>query len=193
MELTEEYLAENDDAVRRNFRAGTIPRFPFKNKPIHLTSNDLRFKRIINFVGSNPGRRIKILSVGSGGHEPLRIRSNYAIDIVPISEILLRKVGYTGEFKIASCDNIPYPDKFFDVAVCSEVIEHLPLIDTVIDTFKELDRVAKSWIVTTPCVAVKEPTHKHLFTYDWLLKVTNSYHVKIIIEGGFFFVEKTQT
>lgn len=117
-----------------------------------------------------------ILSVGCGPKEPILINAAYACDITPLSCEALEKSGWKGIFFISSCDKIKAFDKEFDIAVCSEVIEHLPTTQDVINTFKEVDRVAKKWIITTPNSAVIPPpsqnlAHKLFFTLEIIKKI----------------------
>jgi len=101
---------------------------------------------------------------------------------------------WKGHFKVASCTNIPAPDKYFDVAVCSEVIEHLPEIADVKKTFSELERVAKKWIITTPGNPLgpknTEPTHKRFLDLETLKNLTSKYPVEVFKGGNYNYVKK---
>jgi len=136
-----------------------------------------------------------ILSVGCGSYEPILINATHAIDIVPLSEFYLRKLGWKGYFTVASCTDIPAPDKYFDVAVCSEVIEHLPEIKDIADTFKEVNRVAKKWIFSTPANPIgplnSEPTHKRSLDLETLKKITAKYKAEIFRSGIYNYAKKT--
>ena len=112
-----------------------------------------------------------ILSVGCGPKEPIILGSSHALDLCSISETYLRRAGWEGSFKIGSCTSLPYEDKSFEVVVCSEVIEHLPTFQDVIQTFREVARVGKRWIITTPNSDVIKPAnqnkhHLQFFTLD---------------------------
>lgn len=136
------------------------------------------------------GGTTNILSVGCGYKEPIIINASHAIDITPLSEQYLKKQGWKGYFQIGSCTSIPYPDKSFNTVVCSEVIEHLPSIVDVTETFHEVARVGKRWIITTPNSAVikpkdQNPTHRQFFTVDSIKRIipfncttyTNDHHI----------------
>lgn len=133
-----------------------------------------------------------VLSVGCGPKEPTIINATHAVDITPLSEMFLRRAAWPGEFKVGSCTSIPYPDKFFDVVVCSEVIEHLPNLEDVKKTFLEVSRVGKNWIITTPNSAIINPKdqnvhHQLFFTPESLEQIipvphklfTNDQHIYI--------------
>jgi hypothetical protein len=156
MELTPAYLAEQRDVVSRAWYA----------RKLYMTS--ARFARIRKFIEGCA----TVLSVGCGPYEPVVINATHACDVADNALTFLKLGGWSGEFRICSCDNLPYSYKQFDAAVCSEVIEHLPDLESVKKTFEELTRVAKRWIVTTPCNPLgpknTEPTHKRAFTEELL-------------------------
>ncbi|HUX79675.1 MAG TPA: methyltransferase domain-containing protein [Alphaproteobacteria bacterium] len=182
MELTPEYIAIAEKDV--NDLA----------KIRHHYWQSGRYKILSEFTKSGG----KILSVGCGPKEPMITRATHAVDITPLSEQYLRGVGYKGLFTISSCTSLPYVElgkvKPFDIVVCSEVIEHLPTIEDVIQTFKEVARVGVKWIITTPNSAVILPkhqnsAHRQFFTLDSLKKIipvnhqiyTSDHH--IYVEG----------
>jgi len=124
---SKEYIDENSDVVARNL----------KNRK-GLEQNP-RWKIIVPFtIGCKT-----ILSVGGAAVEPLIINATHVIDITPVTLHYLNLRKWKGHFRVASCTNIPAPNKYFDVAICSEVIEHLPELQDVVDTFEEVDRVSK--------------------------------------------------
>jgi hypothetical protein len=176
MKITPDYVAEQEDCVRRNFAGYT------NNLKDAVTL--LRLNNLKSFVfGAKT-----ILSVGSGAFEPVFLNATHALDVPIITETLLRAQKWAGEFLWGSCDKLPYKDKSFDVAVCSEVIEHLPDLETVRETFRELDRVALHWIVTTPTRDVQEPTHKFFFREYQLRALTENIPCIIEKQGLFFYI-----
>lgn len=178
MELTKEYLDEQEDCIKRNYDV----HISWGNNP-HIRE---RYMFLREFCRSYK----TILDVGSGGVEPLAIGATHALDVHLVARDFLKQNGWKGQFFIGSCDDLPFNEDAFDVAVCSEVIEHLPNLEIVKNTFWELDRVAKRWIVTTPNIDVKEKTHKFLFTKEDLLKLTKDLDVRIIKKGIFWYVIK---
>ena len=164
MKISAEYLAEQDDCVRRNF-AGY-------KKNLKDKQTLLRLNTIKSFVSDGKS----ILSVGSGGIDPIFVGASHACDISPVSGELLSSQTWPGLFQTCSCDNLPYTDKQFEFAYCTEVIEHLPTLEAVRMTFNELNRVSHHWIVTTPSIDVHEPTHKFLFKLAELGFLTSDIH-----------------
>ena len=149
-----------------------------------------RYKIIKGFC--KPGG--KILSVGCAVREPIIIGATHACDLSPKSGPFLAGNGWRGDFKVASCLKLPYADKSFDIAVLSEVIEHLPGIAAVIDAMCEISRVAKRFIITTPNSAkikpqCQNPNHILFFTEEIIKRIIpfkarvylHDYH--IYIEG----------
>jgi len=187
MQITKEYLAECDQNVTANFHNRKHVVGPY--------TVQLRVRTLQAFCASYS----TILDIGSGGHMPVVLKATHACDLSTLALPHLQQLGWKGEFKIASCDNLPYQDKQFEAASCSEVIEHLPDLESVRKTFKEIDRVAKNWIITTPCASKSgvrdrwniEKTHKQFFTPQDLVdlaapikintRVINEYDIKHII------------
>jgi 2-polyprenyl-3-methyl-5-hydroxy-6-metoxy-1,4-benzoquinol methylase len=173
MEITKEYYKENIQVVNDMYKHGVFP------------MDAVRYEHFVKFC---TGAKT-ILSVGCGGREPIAITATHACDIVPNSGEYLKKDGWNGEFKIASCTDLPYPDNSMDVVVCSEVIEHIPLLSDVERTFKEVNRVGKKWIMTTPHPPIWFPTHKRIFTCEQLIELTKDYNVDIFEKDIFFFIQ----
>ena len=177
MEITKEYYDENVDAVNRNYHARYTAHHPLRDT--------IRYKIIRKFC---EGAKT-ILLVGCGGREAIVIGATEACDIVPNSEEYLRKDGWNGKFKIGDCSNLPYPDNSFDVVVCSEVIEHIPLRSDIEKTFKEVNRVGDRWIITTPRIKSPEKTHKHLITLRDIETFTKGMKVRIFHRDIYWFIQ----
>jgi len=176
MNITKEYELEQEDCVKRNLKGYQ------KNIKDPVTLQRLR--TLAKFIEGAP----IVLSVGSGAHEPIYLNIYYAVDIPLCTYQLLKEQGWRGSFYQCSCDAMPFGYKFFDCAVCSEVIEHLPDLETVRRTFLEVNRVAKKWIFTTPTRDVKEPTHKFIFTYEQLADLARDLNATIEQKGLFFYI-----
>jgi len=129
---------------------------------------------------SPPSRR---LSVGSGGHEPIRIGCNYALDVTPLAGRFLLRSGLQISYVCGDCSSLPFADKSFDVGVCSEVIEHLARIEDVEATLNELNRACCKWVVTTPSVQVPEPDHRRVFTYAELAEWAERFDAYVVRVG----------
>jgi len=171
------YITENINVVNRSFKARK------------LYENSERFKILIRFVGDSENS----LSVGSGSYEPIIIGTNAAIDIAPNAEHYLRELGWTGKFVLGTAENMPFKNKEFDTAVCSELIEYLPTMDSVQKTIKEVARVSNRWIFTTPCNPLgpknTEPTHKRAFTLADLRILFQRYKVNIWKDNLYWYIK----
>lgn len=148
-----------------------------------------RYRILKSFVSGSQ----TILSVGCGPKEPIILNATHAVDITPISGDYLRKGRWKGVFAIGTCDNLGFKDKRFDAVVCSEVIEHLPTIADVIRTFKEIDRVGKRWIITTPNSAKikpqnQNPAHLQFFTIDKIKEII-PFKAKIYLNDHHIYIE----
>lgn len=183
MNLTKEYIAEQKKCINDNYRTHKswekIPRI----KERYLT-----LKKFCE------GAK-KVLCLGSGGVEPIVIGATHAVDVDIIAGDLLRKQGWKGSFYVGSCDNLAagwsMRGKFFDAAVCSEVIEHLPDIENVKKTFQELDRVAKKWIVTTPCIKINDPGHKRVFNPKMISECTQGIRIKLEKKDIYWYISSS--
>lgn len=114
----------------------------------------MRAGPVLQMLDARPGE--KILDVGCGlGYNLLKIKDSgaelHGIDIAADSlEYVAEHI--TPHVKEASCEQIPYPDDFFDSLLFCEVIEHL---DDEGPTLQEIKRVLKpggKLIVTTPAL-----------------------------------------
>jgi len=174
MNITKEYLA----AAEADVKALSVI-----NKNYW---NEARYQILKKFCAGAE----KLLSVGCGPREPIILNASHAVDISIQSYHLLKKNGWKGDFYCATSDGLPFADKFFDVVVCSEVIEHLPDLDIVRRTFLEVNRIAKRWIITTPNSAIcipkhQNPAHRQFFNPDSIKEVipfdvklyTNDHHI----------------
>ena len=187
MKLTPEYIAEQEDTIKRNFDTHVS----WGNNPFIRE----RYLALRDFCSGSK----TILSVGSAGVEPLAIHATHACDVHRIAGDLLKSIGWKGEFRVCSCDDLSHADKWFDVAVCSEVIEHLPDHESVKETFLELDRVAKKWIVTTPDVDVIKPeaqdkSHINFWNKEQIKTLLPPHllpKIKIHTKGVFIYITKS--
>lgn len=182
IKLSKEMFEEADDTVRRNYAE--------KGNAENLQ----RVKEIIDFVQPHK----EILDVGSGGFMPIILGAGHACDISKIAGELLEKDDWKGEFTACPCWSLPYQDKEFDVAVCTEVIEHLDDEADVLATIRELDRVSKRWILTTPCASKSgfkdswnaEKTHHLFLSLEDMQRLTEAYKVTIEKKGIHIFIKK---
>jgi len=162
-----------NDCVKRNF----------ESMEAHLThwSSKERIKILKRFLGKlNPS-----VDVGCGAFMPFILKVDYACDYNLEAKKYLKKLGWKGQFKVANVRKLPYKNKQFKVAICSEVIEHLKNKSQVNEALLELDRVSVSWIVTTPSVYVPDKDHRLFFCsgniYDFIPFERSKF---IVIEKG---------
>lgn len=176
MNLSKEYIAEQEDCIRRCQEGKDTWRKSIAVK--------VRHKDIKKFC-----RNAKtILSVGSAGIEPLEINASQALDVHELAGEYLKEAGWKGIFLVGDCTDMPYLDLQFKVAICQEVIEHLPDLEDVRNTFLELNRVAKRWMATTPSIPGTDPAHKRVFDEKMLQKVLIGIKCKIRKRGRYFYV-----
>lgn len=113
----------------------------------------------------------RVLDVPCAFQEPFTLQCNrentVAIDLSRYALSILVNSGFKGDAIMASSTALPLRTESFDLAVCSELIEHLNT-DNVKATLGELNRVAEHVVVTTPnCylhAKILDPTHVNFFT-----------------------------
>ncbi|MBA7715847.1 hypothetical protein ES703_124905 [subsurface metagenome] len=176
MQLTKEYIAECEDCVFRNY------------KQIDGDRKSQRVQERIKIIKDFCRKSKTILSVGCGPYEPIDLNATHACDVAPNAKKYLRLHGWKGMFWIASCDLLPFRARQFDVAVCSEVIEHLPDLGIVKKTFQQVNLVAKRWIFTCPDWLGTEITHKRAFNEITLRAVTSGLKCEIKHIGRYWYV-----
>jgi SAM-dependent methyltransferase len=179
MELTPEYLAENDDVVRRSTIYAMQGHDPDK------------YGNLVEFARPYQTPCARILSVGCSGFEPKLYNATHAIDIVPVAGALLAGNGWSGEFILGSCTALPWQDKFFDCAICSEVIEHLPTDEDVLEAFREINRVAYDWLITTPASPIPEATHKRFWDIDTVTRYARMFGATVVRVNLWYFIVKS--
>jgi len=120
----------------------------------HQQEHRARFGAFLHFIKPYVNK-CKLLDVGCGdGFLLSKIQGSekYGIDI---SERRVKQASrFAKEVKQASIYHIPYPDKFFDVTISTEVLEHIPNIEKGI---REISRVLKKDGVLLATVPYKSP------------------------------------
>lgn len=117
---------------------------------------DDRIDRVVRHI---PAEARRVLDVGCGAGRNLqtfssvRPRAEYhGIDIGEGAEAILAQLGFEGKQCDASRE-IPYPDNFFDVVVCGEVIEHVVDTDNLLAEIRRVLTPNGLLILTTPNLA----------------------------------------
>jgi len=128
------------------------------------------------------------ISLGCGGYEPVIIGTQHASDVQARAEKYLRSVGFAGSFTHADIRALPFHNREFKVAVCSEVLEHLDCLNDVVSAVFEIARVADTWIISTPHHACDDPDHKFHFTQEQLKDIFANINHKIFIKDYFFYI-----
>lgn len=151
MHMSSEYLAEQDHVIRlctMYARNGGSPE---------------RYGTVASFCKNYTN----ILSVGCGGYDPIKFKATHALDVLPVAEKILRKCGWKGDFFLGDCRKLDFPDQSFECGTLIEVVEHLETCHDIILAVKELNRVCRNWILTTPLGGMNVPSHKrHLEDKD---------------------------
>ena len=153
------------------------PELWLEDGPIGHPDQLMRADRVTDEVlGLRPSR---VLEIGAGNGIIANRLTAAGLDVVAtdISPEALR--GVEGQAIVASADDLPFPDRSFDLTVASEVLEHLasPILE---QAGRELERVTDRWLVLTvpneedlEAAAVRCPVctcrfhaHRHLQRFD---------------------------
>jgi ubiquinone/menaquinone biosynthesis C-methylase UbiE len=135
----------------------------------------------------------KVIEIGAGEGSILHfldesdlIKSLSALEISTsgIEKIKERKIGKLQEVKIFDGYAIPYPDKFFDLAICTHVIEHVehPRI-----LLREIKRISKEQVFEIP-IDFSHHVHKkadHFLSYGHINIFTPSLFKFLLISEKF--------
>lgn len=121
------------------------------NEGLHARGDDLLHDAIIDLVPYGA----KIIDIGCGNGQLIRkliARRDGICTAMDMSDIVLDMLGK--EFNIETIEAIlphmPCPEEFFDVAICSECLEHL---DNPDDTVKQMHRIVREGgrlVITVP-------------------------------------------
>ncbi len=115
-----------------------------KNSVVRFVHNN-RLEKIINLIPKK--EEYKILDAGCGeGHLLKKIHDHfpknyyYGVDITDIALVSARKRCPFANFQKMDLGNLAYDNEFFDIIICTEVLEHIYEYETVI---AELVRILK--------------------------------------------------
>jgi len=91
-----------------------------------------------------------ILDLGCGDGVVTNEFVKKGLDVTGVDFSIAALSFVEGKRLIAAVDNIPFPDRYFDLVICAETLEHLP--DGIYEnTLREIERVAKHYvIISTP-------------------------------------------
>lgn len=141
-------LKNSFKAAEKEFKEEPMKQF-YENRIAGYPSR-LRVKKILKELGNIKGK--KVIDIGcEAGYISLKILEKqpsdlYAIDIIEDALKEFKKKLINKEYetnlviKKAPLQKIPFQENFFDIAVCTEVIEHAP---NIIKGFDEMARVLK--------------------------------------------------
>ena len=148
------------DCLKRNYE--------IKEACLKVPYSKYRVQTLKKFINrSKPS-----IDLGSGGFMPKILNVTHACDNGKNALKYLKKEDWKGEFKIVDISKkLPYKDKQFKKAVCSEVIEHLRTKEAVTNSIREIDRISDKWLITTPAVYFSEPDHSFFFTPNLLFEL----------------------
>lgn len=148
------------DCIRRNYgQMEAALKVPYSKYRVNV------LKRFI-------AREKPSIDLGCGAYMPSILGTTDACDNDKIAYTYLKKQGWRGKFMVVELSKVlPYKDKQFKVAVCSEVIEHLKTENAVTQAIKEIDRISERWIITTPAVYFSDRDHHFFFTPNQLFKI----------------------
>jgi SAM-dependent methyltransferase len=123
-------------------------------------------------LGHPPGRR-RLLDVGCATGKDfvgfMKEREDLEIVGIDLKDYGLRQPNF--RMVVADAVDIPFPDRYFDIAVSVGVLEHIRPIEKLARVVQEIDRVSKSYAVIVPSISTFiEP---HIARFFWQLRNRN--------------------
>jgi ubiquinone/menaquinone biosynthesis C-methylase UbiE len=120
-----------------------------------------RLCRHLNPLPPNP----RVLEIGcSTGKDFLQFLPDgseiLGVDLIRYSELDPRI-----NFVLADAEALPFPDKYFDLAVSIGLLEHVQPIEKLCNVIREIERVAKQYAVVVPCIST--PFEPHVLRMGW--------------------------
>jgi hypothetical protein len=151
----------SENCIKRNYES--------KERFLTMIKERDRLNNLKRFIGT----RKPSIDLGSGGFMPKFLGVTYACDDNELALEYLKKEKWNGVFEVVDLRKTPLPfgDKQFEVLVCSEVIEHLDTLDQIKNLFKEIDRISKRWVVTTPSPFIPDRDHNFWFSPNDLFEL----------------------
>ena len=123
-----------------------------KNRLVSFVHNN----RLDNIVKSVFSRNKRILDAGCGeGHLLQRLHNfkdneYYGIDVTPIAIEHAKLRCPFAKIKTGNLLETGYDDNFFDVVICTEVLEHIPQFKLVLREFKRIVKPGGLLIISFP-------------------------------------------
>lgn len=152
--------------------------------------------RLRKILGLIPKRKnMKILDAGCGEGQLLSMVTKkfglfnlklYGTDITPTSLESAKKRIENAEFSLQDLRDLDYKDEFFDVIMCTEVIEHVPDYKKVLKEFERILKKGGILIISFPNEflwnvsrfflgrkPIKNPDHYNSFSPTIMIKEVN--------------------
>ncbi len=146
-----------------------------KNKPVDDPVHKDRLRILKNFSDNK-----SVIDIGCGPFEPLLIANNSGVVATDVSHkalLHLKREGFKGELVLCDGRELPFKEGSFQMAVCSEVIEHIDSKDFK-RLVKESTRVSLFVVLTTPnCsygLKIMDSTHIMFYTVRTLREALGS-------------------
>ncbi len=117
-----------------------------------------RFDYVVDMIPAAPDEKQRALDVGCGAGQLLPILvekgyNTYAIDVsqqmIDIAKQVCEQQDIVVDFRIEDCENLDYPDNYFDVYVSMGVIEYMDEDSRTLNEIKRVLRPGGIAIVTT--------------------------------------------
>jgi ubiquinone/menaquinone biosynthesis C-methylase UbiE len=187
------FRAWNESMVERY----DIDRYYAESKRLVRWIEHRRLRALVQLADARPGDNL--LEVGCGGGHVLQQFPQARRTGIDLSANMLRRAGArlngTVQLLRGSAERLPFPDRFFDVVLCTEVLEHVKdpavVIAELIRVAKPNARVvvsipnernidrAKRMVRRTPVLSrmlrtlAAEGNEWHLHQFDWALLERN--------------------
>ncbi len=138
---------------------------------------DARFQKLVDNVGIETGERVlKLLDVGCGDGAALYLLSRkslqlelYGVDSAEDALEVARERVPEGKFLAGLAEKLPFENGFFDIAISSDVIEHVDNAGRMLAEIKRVTKDGATIIIGTPIRHSKFPLdHNHV--QEWFVE-----------------------
>lgn len=116
----------------------------------------------------NIGPRTRVLDVGCGISTVLHFVEGERYGIDPLADEYRKIYAYPGGIDVRKglSEDIPFPDEFFDVVFCTNVLDHVEAPDKTVSEVRRVLKPGGYFVLTVevfPEKVKRDPAHPHIF------------------------------
>jgi ubiquinone/menaquinone biosynthesis C-methylase UbiE len=148
-----------------------------------------RLEQVFRLLNLDTAKRLRILEIGCGeGKDVIQFLNDdmkYELYGMDIRENHIQQSNFT--FCRHDAEKIPFEDDYFDLVLSVGVLEHIEPIEKLSKMIKEIDRVAKNYMMIVP--SLNTPIEPHTMGFFWPLRLAKGMvekNAKSVLKLNFF-------